>query len=153
MLTATFKGRFRSWYEFLPTKSIHSWKQFTQLFLSAHENFNYKKLGFELENIHRYKDESLDDLFFRFLIICCRFHERHQLSEKDIIYWFCHLNFLSDTLDLEKNDKYEINDMHIDNFDSSVKIDLESNPINSPQDNEIVVHGQELGFCDTHFHE
>ena len=43
--------------------------------------------------------------------------------------------------------------MHIDNFDSSVNVDLESNPVNSTQDNEIVVHAQELGFCDTQFHE
>ena len=87
------------------------------------------------------------------MIICCRFHERHQLSENDIIYWFSHLNSLSDALDLEKNDKHEINDMHIGNFNSSVKIDLESNPVNSTQDNEIAVHAQELGFCDTLFHE
>ena len=26
MLNATFEGRIRSWYEFLPAKSIHSWK-------------------------------------------------------------------------------------------------------------------------------
>ena len=83
------------------------------------------------------------------MIICCRFHERHQLSENDIIYWFSHLNSLSDALDLEKNDKSEINDMHIDNFDSSVNVDLESNPVNSTLDIEIVVHAKELGFCDT----
>ena len=83
------------------------------------------------------------------MIICCRFHERHKLSENDIIYWFSHLNSFSDALDLENNDKYEINDMHIDNFDSSVNVDLESNPVNSIQDNEIVVHAQELGFFDT----
>ena len=43
--------------------------------------------------------------------------------------------------------------MHIDNFDSSVNVDLEYNLVNSTQDNEIVVHAQELGFCDTQFHE
>ena len=63
------------------------------------------------------------------------------------------LILFSDALDLEKNDKYEINDMHIDNFDSSVNVDLESYLVNSTQDNEIVVHAQELGFCDTQFHE
>ena len=71
----------------------------------------------------------------------------------DIIYWFSHLNSLSDALDLEKNDKYEINDMHIDNFDSSVNVDLEYNLVNSTQDNEIVVHAQELGFRDRQLHE
>ena len=55
MFTVTFEGRIQSSYEFIPAKSIHSWKQFTQLFLSAHENYSYKKLGFELENICRYK--------------------------------------------------------------------------------------------------
>ena len=44
--------------------------------------------------------------------------------KNDIIYWFSHLNFLSYALDLEKNDKSEINDMHIDNFDSPVNADL-----------------------------
>ena len=44
--------------------------------------------------------------------------------------------------------------MHIDNYLSSpVNVDLESNPINSTQNNEIVVHAQELGFCDTQFQE
>ena len=87
------------------------------------------------------------------MLVCCRFHERCQISEKDRIDCFFHLNSLSDTLDLEKNDKYEINDLHIDNFGSSINVDLESNIVNSTQDNEIVVHAQELGFFDTQFHE
>ena len=36
---------------------------------------------------------------------------------------------------------------------SSINVDLESNTINSTQNNEIVVHAQELGFCDTQFQE
>ena len=79
MFTAAFEGRIRIWFEFLLAKSIHSFKQFTQLFLSAHENYSYIKLGVELENIRRYKDESLDDLFSIFMLICCRFHERPNL--------------------------------------------------------------------------
>ena len=47
LFAATFIGRILSWFEFLPAKSIHSWKHFTKLFLNAHENYNYKKLGLE----------------------------------------------------------------------------------------------------------
>ena len=43
--------------------------------------------------------------------------------------------------------------MHINQFVSSVIVDLESNLVHPTQDNEIVVHAQELGFCDTQFHE
>ena len=74
--------------------------------------------------------------------------------KKDTIDWFFYLNSLSDTLGSEKNDKSEINDMHIDNYlSSSFNVHLESNPVNSTQNNEIVVHSQELGFFDTKFQE
>ena len=77
LFAATFTGRILCWFEFLPAKSIHSWEHFTKLFLKAHDDYSYKKLGFELENIRRHKDESLDDLFSRFMLICYRFREGH----------------------------------------------------------------------------
>ena len=54
--TTTFTGRILIWFKFLPAKSIHSWEHFTKLFLNAHEDYNYKKLGLELENLRRHKD-------------------------------------------------------------------------------------------------
>ena len=77
IFAATFTGRILSWFEFLPAKSIHSWKHFTKLFLNAHDNYSYKKIGLELENLRRHKGESLNDLFSSFMLICCKFHVRH----------------------------------------------------------------------------
>ena len=123
----------------MPAKSIHSWKHFTRLFLNAHENYSYKKLGLELENLRRHKDESLDDLFSRFMLICCRFRERHQLSKKDTMDWFLYLTSLSHIHDLEKNEKSAIDSMHVN---LSVENDLESIFTNSTAENEIVENGQ-----------
>ena len=47
IFAATFIGRILIWFKFLPAKSIHSWKHFTTLFLNAHEDYSYKKLGLE----------------------------------------------------------------------------------------------------------
>ena len=138
LFAATFTGRILCWFEFLPAKSIHSWEHFTKIFLNAHENYNYRKLGLELENLRRHKDESLDDFFSRFMLICCRFRERHQLSEKDTLDWFLYLTSLSDIHDLEKNKKSAIDSMHVS---SSVENDLKSIFTNSTAENKLVENG------------
>lgn len=150
LFAATFTGRILSWFEFLPAKSIHSWKHFTKLFLDTHENYNYKKLGLELENFRRHKDESLNDFFSRFMSICCRFRERHQLSEKDTMDWFLYLTSLSDLHDLEKNEKSVIDNMHVS---SSIGDDLESNSSDSNVENEIVKNEQITKSYDMQFQE
>ena len=73
LFTLTFKGRIKSKFEALPTKSIHNWKQFIWFFLASHRYYDYDELCYELENIWRKEGESLEDLFSRFNHICFRF--------------------------------------------------------------------------------
>ena len=51
LFTVTFKRRIRGWFEMLPAKSIHSWKHFMELFIDAHEDYNYQELRYEIGNL------------------------------------------------------------------------------------------------------
>jgi hypothetical protein len=141
----------------LPSKSIHTWKQFMELFLNDHEDYNLKKLWLEVENLCRHEGESVDDLFSIFMLICFRFHEKDQPSGEDALYWFLYLNSLSNPHDQENNDEHEVNsfyDMHVTEYISpSIIIDSRSNSIESTNNTEIDIQQQMLGFCDIHFQE
>jgi hypothetical protein len=97
LFIVTLRGRIQSWFEMFPAKSIHTWKQFMELFLNTHEDYNYKELWLEVENIRRHEGELVDDLFSRFMLICFRFHEKDQPSGEDALDWFLYLNYLSNT--------------------------------------------------------
>ena len=51
-------------------------------YINDHEDYSCKKLEIEIGNLRRYKDESLDDFFSRFMVICCI---NHKSIEKH--YW------------------------------------------------------------------
>jgi hypothetical protein len=97
LFTLTFQGRIKSWFEALPAKSIHTWKQFMELFLIAHQNYNYNELCLEVKNLRRHEGESFDELFSRFMLIFFRFCEDDQFSGEDALDWFLYLNSLSNT--------------------------------------------------------
>jgi hypothetical protein len=59
----TFEGRIKAWFRTLPTKSIHSCKQFMEMFSVAHENYVYDELVDELAEIRRPRNESENDFF------------------------------------------------------------------------------------------
>ena len=84
------------------------------------------------------------------MLICCKFHERHQLSENDTMDWFLHLTSLSDLHDLEKNEKFVIDSMHVS---SSIGDDLESDSSNSNVENEVVKNEQITESYDKQFQE
>ena len=84
------------------------------------------------------------------MLICCRFHERHQFSEKDKTDWFLYLISLSDFHDLEKNENSVIDNIHVS---SLVEDDLEFILSNSTAENEIVENGQITESYDMQFQE
>ena len=88
LFTATFKRRIRGWFKMLPTKSIHSWKHFMELFIDAHEDYNYQKLRYEIRNLRKQEGESTSTFFSRFMSIHFRFHEKDQLSAEEITNLF-----------------------------------------------------------------
>ena len=53
----------------LPAKSIHSWKHFMEMFIDAHEDYNYQALRYEIGNIHKQEGESTSTFFSRFMSI------------------------------------------------------------------------------------
>jgi hypothetical protein len=53
LLTLTFGGRVKCWFESFPTNSIHSWFEFGTDFLSNFNNFDYDKLGEELDCLRK----------------------------------------------------------------------------------------------------
>ena len=67
LFAATFTGRILIWFAAFPVKSIHSWEHFTKLFLNGHENYNYRKLGLELENL---VDIKMNLLMISFPYLC-----------------------------------------------------------------------------------
>ena len=44
LFTFTLEGQIQAWYKALPVRSIHSWKQFMEVFLDAHDNYDYDYL-------------------------------------------------------------------------------------------------------------
>jgi hypothetical protein len=85
------KDRIQKWYKALPAKSIHSWNHFMEVFLLAHQNYNYEELCLEIENISMHADESLDEFYARFMSLCFRFHLEDLPSTKDLIECFTSL--------------------------------------------------------------
>ena len=72
----------------LPAKSIHSWKHFMELFIDAHEDYNYQKLRYEIRNLRKQEGESTSALFSIFMSMHFRFHEKDQLSAEEITNLF-----------------------------------------------------------------
>jgi hypothetical protein len=66
----------------IPTKSIHSWNHFIEVFLLAHENYNYEVLVLEIENISMHTNESLDEFYDIFMPFLFRFHLKDLPSTK-----------------------------------------------------------------------
>jgi len=78
-LTLTLEGWIKDWYMTLLSKSIHYLKQFIEVFITAHENYDYEKLCSELEEIYRNINEPLDDFFQKVMRIYYRFHENDRV--------------------------------------------------------------------------
>ena len=49
----------------LPAKCIHSWKHFMEMFIDAHEDYNYQELRYEIINICKQEGESTSTFFSR----------------------------------------------------------------------------------------
>jgi len=63
LFTLTFEGRIKSWYEALPAKSIHSWRQFMEMFLAEHQQYDPDELWNEPTSLRKDKNESMEQLF------------------------------------------------------------------------------------------
>lgn len=53
LFTLKLERRIRGWFKAFSSKSIHSWKQFIELFLISYQNYDYNELFLELENIYK----------------------------------------------------------------------------------------------------
>jgi hypothetical protein len=92
----TFRGWVKCWFESFLANSIHSWFEFGTEFLSDFNNFDYDKLGEELNCLRKENDESLEDFAIRLIHFCTRF----PLKEMPLIdEWFQYLISLSDEQD------------------------------------------------------
>ena len=91
----TFKGQIRKWFEMLPTKSIHSWDHVMEMFLFAHQSYNYDELCNEIESLWKERNESLDDFHSRLLQIYYIFHDEHRPSKKYFHVLFTYLLSIS----------------------------------------------------------
>jgi hypothetical protein len=94
LFTLTLRGRIRSWFQVLPNKSIHSWKQFMELFYATHEDQYYEEPCLELENLCKYEGESVEYFLLKFKSICFRFHLDDKPSAKDLFEKFIFCLFL-----------------------------------------------------------
>lgn len=75
LITLTFEGRIKSWYEALPTKSIQSWDQFMEICLAEHHNNDPDELSDEFNSIWKEIEEYIEPLFTRMTQIWCRCHD------------------------------------------------------------------------------
>lgn len=80
IFTLTFKARIKEWLNVLPIESIQSWEQFMELFVFAHQSYNYEKLCDEIESLWREKDESIVDFNSRIPHVHYRPHDDDQPS-------------------------------------------------------------------------
>jgi hypothetical protein len=88
------EGRIQAWYKAFPTESIHSWKQFKEVFLNAHDNYDYDQLCVELIKKWKMKDESFDEFLLRVVPIYDRFCESDKPSiSKFITFLFLFIFF------------------------------------------------------------
>jgi hypothetical protein len=76
----TFEGRIKTWLRKLSEKSIHSWKQFMEVFIVAHEYCVYDELFNELKEICGLENESENDFFQRVMQIYYSFPKNDKPS-------------------------------------------------------------------------
>jgi hypothetical protein len=62
-----------------------------EVFIIAHVDYDYDELFNELEEIHRLRNEHVDDFFQRFMQIYCIFPESDKPSDQEIFDWFSYL--------------------------------------------------------------
>jgi hypothetical protein len=142
--TLTFRGRIWKWYKVLPTKSIHSWDHFMEVFMLAHQNYNYEELCLEIENISMHANESLDEFHARFMSLCFRFHLEGLPSKKYLIEYFICLVLRVCERKKSNQDKHGVLNPLVD-FDST------SNFIEPTNEFETVSQLQTLGVSFTYF--
>lgn len=53
--------------------SVHIWNEFTRVFMHAFQHYNHEKVCNQLENLHRFEEESFENFLFRYKIICLQF--------------------------------------------------------------------------------
>lgn len=78
----TFAGRIKSWYQAIPTNSIHNWEHFMGVFLFAHQNYDYNELCDEIQLSRRKEEESKDDFILRMAQMYYRFHDADRPSRE-----------------------------------------------------------------------
>jgi hypothetical protein len=157
LFTLTLQGRIKRWFEMFPTKSIHMWEQFMELFLSAREDYNYNVVCLELENLCKFEGDPTHEFFSRFMLTFFKFCEDDQPSGEEALYWFLYINSLSNKHDQQNNDGLEndlSHDMHVNkDIILPINVDSMSTSIKSTNNIEIVMQRQMLGFYNIQFQE
>lgn len=59
IFTLTLKGWIRKWFDSFTIESIHSWRQFIEIFLLVHQNYDYNKLCDKIKYLYREENESI----------------------------------------------------------------------------------------------
>lgn len=88
LFTLTFEGRIKSWYEALPTKYIHSCREFMEMFLEENWQYDPDALWDELNSLWKYINDSMEQLFYRMVRILYRFCLADIPSKEEIMEAF-----------------------------------------------------------------
>jgi hypothetical protein len=65
----------KKWFNAFTTDSINPWEQFTELFLCAHQNYDYVELCDEIKYLQGEEDESSVDFDSMIIHNYYRFHD------------------------------------------------------------------------------
>ena len=89
-----------------------------EVFLSAHQNYNYEELCLEIENLSMQVDEYLDEFYARFMSLCFIFHLEDFPSTKYIIECFTSLVLPVKECNKSNEDEHDVLDPLV-NFEST----------------------------------
>jgi len=115
-----------------------------EVFLLAHQNYNYEELFLEIENISMHLDESINEFYARFMSVFFIYHLEDWPSTKDLIECFTSIVLPFKECKKSYEDEQDVIDPLV-NFDST------SNFIETTNGFETVSQSHTLGFSFTHF--
>lgn len=84
--TLNFKFQIRKWFDPFTTESIHLWEHFMELFLLAHQNYDYDELCDYIEYLHRDEDESIANFNLRIIQNYYIFYDDDRPSKEYLIH-------------------------------------------------------------------
>jgi hypothetical protein len=125
-----------------------------EVFLIAHQNYDYDKLCLEMNNLSMHENESIEEFSSRFMFLCCRFHPEDLPSEKDLLEWFSFLVLSNYKHNETKDDEHNIDiSQGVKDTDSMVNLGPILNYFKPIIEPETDPQPHTLGVCISHFHQ